>query len=83
MSSLSVYADASRPGLDETTPVATLDDPASEDIAAHYGALKARCEDEVRAAFGRARLVVRPGLIVGPHDPTDRFAYWVARFAVP
>ena len=56
VSSLSVYADASRPGLDETTPVATLDDPLSEDIAAHYGALKARCEDEVRAAFGRRAL---------------------------
>ena len=74
VSSLSVYADASRPGIDETAPVATLDDPASEDIAAHYGALKARCEDEVRAAFGDRALVVRPGLIVGPHDPTDRFA---------
>ena len=83
VSSLSVYADSSRPGLDETTPVATLEDPLSEDIAAHYGALKARCEDEVRAAFGRRALVVRPGLIVGPHDPTDRFAYWVARFACP
>ena len=71
------------PGLDESTPVATLDDPASEDIMAHYGALKARCEDEVRAAFGRRALVVRPGLIVGPLDPTDRFAYWVARFVCP
>ena len=83
VSSLSVYADASRPGLDETAPVATLDDPLSEDIAAHYGALKARCEEEVRAGFGERALVVRPGLIVGPHDPTDRFAYWVARFLRP
>ena len=83
ISSLSVYADSSRPGLDETTPVATLDDPASEDITAHYGALKARCEDVVRAAFGDRALIVRPGLIVGPHDPTDRFAYWVARFLHP
>ena len=83
VSSLSVYADASRPGLDESAPVAVLEDPASEDIVAHYGALKARCEDEVRAVFGRRALVVRPGLIVGPLDPTDRFAYWVARFACP
>jgi 2'-hydroxyisoflavone reductase len=50
---------------------------------AHYGALKARCEDEVRAAFGERALIVRPGLIVGPHDPSDRFAYWVARFLLP
>jgi 2'-hydroxyisoflavone reductase len=83
VSSMSVYADASRPGLDESAPVASLDDPASEDVAAHYGALKARCEDEVRAAFGDRALVARPGLIVGPHDPTDRFAYWVARFLRP
>jgi len=83
VSSLSVYADASRPGVDETAPVARLDDPLSEDVAAHYGALKARCEDGVRAAFGDRALIVRPGLIVGPHDPTDRFAYWVARFLRP
>lgn len=83
VSSLSVYAETSRPGLDESAPVAELDDPQSEDIAAHYGALKARCEDEVRQAFGRRALVVRPGLIVGPLDPTDRFAYWVARFVCP
>jgi 2'-hydroxyisoflavone reductase len=78
-----VYADASRPGLDETTPVATLDDPASEDVMAHYGALKARCEDEIRSVFGARALIVRPGLIVGPLDPTERFAYWVARFVLP
>jgi 2'-hydroxyisoflavone reductase len=83
VSSMSVYADASRPGLDETAPVAALDDPATEDIMANYGALKARCEDEVRKAFGGRALIVRPGLIVGPHDPTDRFAYWVARFLRP
>lgn len=83
VSSMSVYADASRPDLDEGTPVLTLDDPASEHIMAHYGALKARCEDEVRAAFGEHALIVRPGLIVGPHDASDRFGYWVARFLCP
>jgi 2'-hydroxyisoflavone reductase len=84
VSSLSVYADTSRPGLDEDASVATLADPASEDVPNDYGALKARCEQEVALAFGPARtLVVRPGLIVGPHDPTDRFGYWVARFLHP
>jgi len=83
ISSLSVYADASRPGGDENAPVATIGDPLSEDVTAHYGALKALCEEEARAAFGDRALVVRPGLIVGPHDPTDRFAYWVARFRCP
>ena len=83
VSSMSVYADSSRPDLDEAAPVATLEDPASEDIMAHYGPLKARCEDEVRAAFGERALIVRPGLIVGPHDPSYRFSYWVARFLCP
>jgi 2'-hydroxyisoflavone reductase len=83
VSSLSVYADATDPGLTVAAPVATLDDPASEDVAANYGALKARCEDEIRGAFGNRALLVRPGLIVGPRDPTDRFGYWVARFLNP
>ena len=83
VSSMSVYADASRPDLDEATPVAVLADPETEDIMAHYGALKASCEGAVRAAFGERALIIRPGLIVGPHDATDRFGYWVARFLLP
>jgi 2'-hydroxyisoflavone reductase len=83
ISSMSVYADASRPDLDEATPVAVLADPETEDIMAHYGALKASCEGAVRAAFGERALIIRPGLIVGPHDATDRFGYWVARFLLP
>jgi len=83
VSSMSVYADSSRPDLDESTPVAILEDPASEEVMAHYGPLKARCEDEIRSAFGERALIVRPGLIVGSHDPSDRFAYWVARFLLP
>ena len=46
-----------------------------------YGGLKAMCEAVVNEAFGAKALVVRPGLIVGPHDPTDRFTYWPARIA--
>jgi 2'-hydroxyisoflavone reductase len=65
-------------------PLAVLDDPATEEIMAHYGALKAACEREATAAFGAARTaLVRPGLIVGPCDATDRFGYWVARFLAP
>lgn len=83
VSSISVYADESRPGYDETSEVATLADPTSEEILKDYGALKAACERIVVDSFGPRACIVRPGLIVGPHDSSDRFGYWVARFANP
>ncbi len=83
VSSLSVYSDASRADQNEDAVLAPLADPGSEDVAANYGALKAVCEHEVRSVFGERASIVRPGLIVGPHDPTDRFSYWVARFLHP
>jgi 2'-hydroxyisoflavone reductase len=79
ISSISAYADQSVPPV-EGNPVAVLADPDSESID-DYGALKAACEQIVRDAFGARALVIRPGLIVGPHDPTDRFTYWPRRIA--
>jgi 2'-hydroxyisoflavone reductase len=82
VSSVSVYAEPIRAGADEDAPLATTDDPAAETITgANYGALKALCERAAREAFGPRTLVVRPGLIVGPHDTTDRFPYWPRRLA--
>ncbi|TYP72472.1 NAD-dependent epimerase/dehydratase family protein [Paenibacillus methanolicus] len=81
ISSVSVYADFSVLDIAEGAPLLSLEDPAEENVAAHYGALKASCEEEVRSAFGERALVIRPGLIVGPDDPTDRFTYWPWRFA--
>ena len=46
-----------------------------------YGNLKAGCEERVRDGFGDRATIVRPGLIVGPHDRTDRFTYWPVRIA--
>jgi len=83
VSSISVYADGGGAGRDESAATARLDDPSTEEVMKHYGALKATCEDEVRAVYGEAAIIVRPGLIVGPHDSTDRFGYWVARFRHP
>ncbi len=83
VSSISVYTDASRPGLDETAPVGVLEDPASEEVGKYYGPLKFACETAVTEICGASALHVRPGLIVGPYDPTDRFGYWVARFVQP
>ena len=83
VSSISVYAKLDRPGLDESAPLAALDNADSEEVAKDYGALKAACEAMVTRALGPCATHVRPGLIVGPYDPTDRFAYWPARFAHP
>ena len=84
ISTISVYENFARPGLDERAPVATLSDEeaeaASEPVSADlYGPLKARCEGVVRELFPDNALIVRPGLVVGPHDYTDRFTYWVRR----
>jgi len=86
-SSISAYADHSTPGADETAPVGQIsaEDEAkvltNKDITGeNYGPLKARCEAEARKAFTDARTcVVRPGLIVGPGDYSDRFTYWPVR----
>jgi len=81
VSSVSVYADFST-GPSEESPLAALDDGPIDELAAdysNYGALKALCETEVERVFGDRSLVVRPGLIAGPHDPTGRFTYWAHR----
>lgn len=83
VSSISVFTDARRAGLTERDPVGALDDPATEEVGKFYGPLKAACERVVGEVYGARALNVRPGLIVGPHDPTDRFGYWVARFVHP
>ncbi|MBB6674854.1 NAD-dependent epimerase/dehydratase family protein [Cohnella nanjingensis] len=79
VSSISVYADLSRPGGSEDWPVARLADPETEEVSLHYGALKAACEETIEELLPGRTLVVRPGLIVGPQDPTDRFTYWPTR----
>jgi 2'-hydroxyisoflavone reductase len=82
VSTISVYADFSRPGIDEGAPRTVLADPSVQTVdGSTYGGLKALCEDEALAAFGSACLVARPGLLVGPHDPTERFTWWVRRIA--
>lgn len=81
VSSISVYRDFHQVQMTEDSPVDRLKNPDDEDIFQSYGPLKALCEEEVRQGFGQRALIVRPGLIVGPHDPTDRFTYWVRRFA--
>jgi 2'-hydroxyisoflavone reductase len=80
ISSISVYADFRAIGIDESSPVAKLKDETVEEVTNEtYGALKALCEKAAEEIMPGRVLVVRPGLIVGPDDPTDRFTYWPHR----
>ncbi len=84
VSTINVYADLVTPGQRAD---AALLEPHLEDAEldlrdpALYGAVKVASEDAVRAAFPAGAFVVRPGLITGPGDPSDRFGYWPARLA--
>lgn len=80
VSSVSAYANFDVAGIDEDYPVAKLDDPEVEQVDGEtYGGLKAACEAVVAQVLPGRSTAVRPGLIVGPGDPTDRFTYWPAR----
>lgn len=86
VSSVSAYADNATPGQDETAPLATFDgDPLKETAPglradlSKYPGLKAATEAEARKHYGDRTTILRPGLIVGPGDETDRFTYWPLR----
>ncbi|TXH65981.1 MAG: NAD-dependent epimerase/dehydratase family protein [Lysobacteraceae bacterium] len=86
ISSVSAYADNAAPGQDETAPLATFDGEALKETSTSlradmgkYAGLKAASEAETRRQFGDRATIVRPGLIVGPGDETDRFSYWPLR----
>ncbi len=84
ISSVSAYASHGTPEADEDTPLATLDDPTVEEMGPtyeFYGGLKVLCEKAVAKAMPEHFANVRPGYIVGPRDPTDRFTYWPLRVA--
>ncbi len=85
ISTTSVYRDQSQIGIDETSPTTPMPegvDPYTLDPAhasRYYGALKTRAEQEVEAHYPGINTIIRPCLIVGPLDRTDRFTYWPAR----
>jgi 2'-hydroxyisoflavone reductase len=82
ISTESVYAGPLQPGSDESAPLGTLAEETIEEITGEtYGPLKVLCEQAVEAALPGRSLVVRPGLIVGPYDASDRFTYWPYRVA--
>lgn len=82
ISSISAYKEPNPVGGDETAPLATLADPAVEEMGKdyqNYGGLKALCEQAAEKAMPGRVAVVRPGYIVGPDDPSGRFTYWPVR----
>jgi 2'-hydroxyisoflavone reductase len=82
VSSVSVYPEHSSPPIDETSPTSSLPEGATEEVTeSTYGPLKVLCEQAVFEAMPGRALAVRPGLVAGPHDPTDRFTYWPRRVA--
>ena len=82
ISTISVYKTESVPNADETAPLATLSDPATEEMGkdyANYGGGKALCEKAAEAAMPGRVTNLRPGFMVGPRDTSGRFIYWPVR----
>ena len=82
ISTISVYANYLQENMAEDGPLGTIADQTFEQVTGEsYGPLKALCEQAAEAAFPGRALIIRPGLIVGPHDQSDRFTYWPTRVA--
>jgi 2'-hydroxyisoflavone reductase len=82
VSTTAVYRAPERPGFTEDSPLAELDGPIPETVTGEvYGPMKVLCERASVDAFGTSTLVVRPTYVIGPHDHTGRFTYWVNRIA--
>ncbi|MEO0650099.1 MAG: NAD-dependent epimerase/dehydratase family protein [Planctomycetota bacterium] len=79
ISTVSVYASMAEHGVDEASPVGVMPDPTNEDVRSYYGPLKALCEQAAEEVLPGQVANIRPGLIVGPRDKTDRFTYWPVR----
>jgi 2'-hydroxyisoflavone reductase len=82
ISTISVYEDFNQPYIDENGSVSKIINNSDEKITDKtYGPFKAGCEKVIQTYFPENSLIIRPGLIVGPLDPTDRFTFWVRRIA--
>lgn len=81
ISSISAYGDIQTQNLDESAAVEYHNSYEIDDSPATYGPRKGSCEKAVQAVYGEKGLIIRPGLIVGPNDQSDRFTYWPSRLA--
>lgn len=66
-------------GMAEDTPRLEPERDTEDITGETYGPLKVACEDDVLTRLRDHATIVRPGVVAGPHDPTDRFTYWVRR----
>jgi 2'-hydroxyisoflavone reductase len=83
ISTMSVYSDDQEVGFAEDGPLVRLADPTTEEVTGEtYGGLKVLCEETAVDAYGKDGVaLVRPTYVIGPHDPTGRFTWWVQRIA--
>ena len=80
ISTVSVYAGYETIGMNEDAELAVLEDPTVEEVTGEtYGGLKVLCEQAAQKVLPDRTTIIRPGLIVGPMDRTDRFTYWPVR----
>jgi 2'-hydroxyisoflavone reductase len=84
ISSISAYRDFTTLGIDEDYPLAEpLTEPTEVVTGETYGPLKVMCEQVVQDIYGESACIIRPGLIAGPYDPTDRLSSWIKRILSP
>ncbi len=74
----SVY-DLSQEAIDEDSKLLDVPEPESEDVKKYYGELKVLCEQAVQERYGDAATIVRPHIVAGPGDKSDRYTYWPVR----
>jgi 2'-hydroxyisoflavone reductase len=82
ISSVSAYSPSVPPGYDESAPLADIGDPdATEVTEENFGGLKVACEHAGTELFGPGTTIIRPTYVIGPHDRSYRFTWWVDRIA--
>jgi 2'-hydroxyisoflavone reductase len=82
ISSVSAYSSGVPRGYDEAAPLADVTDPDAETVTGqNYGGLKVACEHAATGLFGSGTTIIRPTYVIGPHDRSYRFTWWVDRLA--
>lgn len=81
VSGISIYHPDGPDVVSEHAPLRREGDPAGDDPLQERSLLKLACERALKERFTGPLFIVRPGIMVGPRDPTDRFTWWPMRFA--